>query len=145
MCSNTHRWGSSLEVTPLIVGELQWMGEQRRSKEGHNTMWKWQILLLLHSTAGPVNHTPGNTKYLENPAHCFRETVGRGVQRHRWSLGSHCASAQPPQVPRLLLSPEQHPANRLELLEAQRLEVLFQAQGSSVSAAGPQGFLSGAL
>lgn len=31
-----------------------------------SAMWKWQILLLLHSTAGPVKHTTESGKDLDS-------------------------------------------------------------------------------
>lgn len=65
-------------------------------------MWKWQILLLLHSTADPVKYTTGNTKYLENPAHCFRETIGevsRGIAGVWGSQRSQRSASPSPTAP----------------------------------------------
>lgn len=101
-----------------------------------SAVWKWQILLLLHSTAGHVKHTTETGKDLES-----RDPLAKGAACLLLQSGAQErsleASVEPgaptgagahlPQVPQPPVSPEQRPANRPKLLKARRLEVLSQA------------------
>lgn len=93
-------------------------------------------LLLLHSIAGPVKHTTKTRRDLDNRgpladiAACsllHSDTQERSLEASVEPGAPTGASAQLPRIPQHPESPEQHPANRLELLRAGRLAVLFQA------------------
>jgi len=117
-------------------GAKQGAWERDTMSQLPSATWKWQILLLLHSTSSPVKHTTKNGKDLDSRGP-LAETTACSLLRSDIQERSPEASVEPgaptganaqlPHVPQPPASPEQHLANRLELLKARRLEVLFQA------------------
>lgn len=86
-----------------------------------SAMWKWQILLLLHSTAGPVKHTTKTSRDLDSrgplaeSAACSllrSDTRERSPEALVEPEAPTRAGAQLPRIPQPLDSPEQRSEQR---------------------------------